>query len=133
MALPTPLDPGEKTPPSAVVIFRGPRSLCGEFSLVLEARGVDHEIRESEGGGWLLAVRPHMMQRASDELSRYSAERSVPRHIPGRVEPHSGAALGAIGYVLILLLTAYCAGSRLFGFDWLSLRSEERRVGKECA
>ncbi len=130
MALPTPLDPREETPPSAVVIFRGPRSLCGECSLVLEARGIDHEVREGEGE-WMLTVPPRMLQRASDELSRYSAERSVPRQVPDRVEPHSGAALGAIGYVAILLLTAYCAGSGLFGLDWLASGDLDGGAGGE--
>jgi rhomboid protease GluP len=130
MAFPPPLEPREGTPPSAIVIFRGRRSLCGEFSLVLEARGIDHEVSEGEGD-WMLTVPPRMLQRASDELSRYSAERSVPRHVPDPVEPHSGAAPGAIGYVAILLLIAYCAGSRLFGFDWLSSGDLDAGAGGE--
>jgi rhomboid protease GluP len=120
MAFPTQPVPREETPPSSVVVFRGRRALCSEFSLVLEARGVEHEVRESEDG-WMLTVPPLMLQRAADELSRYSVERSAPRYLPSQFEPHAGAALGAIGYVVILLLTAYCAGSRLLGLDWLSL------------
>jgi rhomboid protease GluP len=130
MVLPTPLDPCEQTPSSAVVIFRGSRALCREFSLVLEARGIDHETCES-AGAWVLTVPPLMLQRASDELSRYSVERSAPRYVPNPVEPHPGAALGAIGYVAILLLIAYCAGSGLFGIDWMSSGDLDAGAGGE--
>jgi rhomboid protease GluP len=128
--LSAPIDPREETPSSAVVIFRGSRAICSEFSLVLEARGIDHEVREGDDG-WMLTVPPLMLQRASDELSRYSVERNAPRYVPNQLEPHSGAALGAIGYVAILLLTAYCAGSRLFGLDWLSLGDLNAAAGGE--
>lgn len=101
------------------VVFRGSKLLCREFSLVLEARGIEHEAREEEGS-WRLSVAAPLLHRAYDEISRYSAERSVPRSIP-LVQPFPGAAYGAIGYALVLILTAYCAGIGLFGADWLSL------------
>jgi rhomboid protease GluP len=106
--------------PSAAVVFRGSRSLCHEFSLVLEAKAIEHELWES-GDTWVLTVTPTLVHRAYDEISRYSVERSVPRAIPSFMEPFTGATLGAVGYVLILLLTAYCAGIGLLGADWLSL------------
>jgi rhomboid protease GluP len=118
----------ESVPPA--VVFRGSKLLCREFSLVLEARGVEHEVRESEGS-WSLIVPPLLIHRAYDEISRYSAERSLPRSIPNRIEPFSGAAIGAIGYVLILLATAYCAGIGLFGADWLSLGALDAAAGRE--
>ncbi len=59
--------------------------------------------------------------RAYEELSRYSVERSVRRSVPEVVQTRSGAAIGVFLYVLILLLTAYCAGNATFGADWLSL------------
>jgi rhomboid protease GluP len=116
--------------PASAVVFRGGKLLCREFSLVLEARGIEHEVRES-GDSWVLAVTPPLVHRAYDEISRYSAERSVPRSTPNRIEPYSGAAIGAIGYVLILLLTAYCAGIGLFGADWLSLGALDAGAGRE--
>jgi membrane associated rhomboid family serine protease len=67
-----------------------------------------------------LLVAAESVHRAYDEISRYSAERSVPRSVPQADEPFSGALLGAMGYVLLLLLVAYCAGIGLFGADWLS-------------
>jgi membrane associated rhomboid family serine protease len=112
------------------VVFRGSKLLCQEFSLVLEARGIEHEVRES-ADSWVLSVPPPLVHRAYDEISRYSAERNVPRSIPNRVEPFSGAAIGAIGYTLILLLTAYCAGIGLFGADWLSLGALDAAAGRE--
>ncbi len=68
----------------------------------------------------MLTVAPALVHRAYEEINRYSAERSVPRTIPPPMEPYTGAAVGAMGYVLILLLVAYCTGIGLFGADWLS-------------
>jgi len=102
------------------VVFRGSKQLCREFSLVLEAQAIEHEVLES-GDFWSLAVAPALLHRAHDEIGRYSAERSVPRSRPILSEPHPGAAIGAAGYVLILLTTAYCTGIALFGADWLSI------------
>jgi membrane associated rhomboid family serine protease len=102
------------------VVFRGSPSLCREFSLMLEAQAIDHELRLS-GHGWELTVMPGVAARAQDEINRYSAERSTPRPKAELAQPFSGAAIGAVGYAVILLVTAYCAGIHLFGVDWLSL------------
>jgi membrane associated rhomboid family serine protease len=104
---------------SSAVAFRGTRALCAEFSLMLEARGIDHEVRADEGS-WVVTVPPPLAQRAYDEIERYCAERNVPRSRPARIELFPGAAFGAVGYGLILLFTAYCAGIDLFGVDWYS-------------
>jgi rhomboid protease GluP len=114
------IDSSAQPVPARAVVFRGSQSLCHEFSLVLEAKAVEHELIES-GSSWVLTVTPGLAHRAYDEISRYSAERSVPRTLPDLTEPYAGAAMGAAGYVLILLLTAYCAGIGLFGADWLAL------------
>jgi membrane associated rhomboid family serine protease len=112
------------------VVFRGSKLLCREFSLVLEARGIEHEVGES-GDSWVLSVPPPLVHRAYDEISRYSEERNVPRSTPSLMEPFSGAAIGGIGYALILMLTAYCAGIGLFGADWLSLGALDAAAGRE--
>jgi rhomboid protease GluP len=93
--------------------------LCQEYSLVLEARGIEHEMAQS-AGSWVLTVAPDLVHRAYEEMSRYAAERDTPRRKPTEVKPFAGAAIGALGYALILLLVAYCAGNQLFGVDWLS-------------
>ena len=104
------------------MVFRGSQLLCREYSLVLEARGIEHETQQDESS-WVLSVPAEMRHRAYDELNRYSVERGVRRSVPEVVPPHSGALIGVFLYVLILLLTAYCAGNATFGADWLSLGS----------
>jgi rhomboid protease GluP len=115
----------QSAPVSALaVVFRGSNRLCREFSLVLEAKAIEHEM-ETSGDVWVLRVPAALVHRAYDEISRYSAERSASRSRPVLLELHSGAAIGAAGYVLVLLLTAYCAGMGLFGADWLSVGALE--------
>jgi rhomboid protease GluP len=108
--------------PASAVVFRGSKSLSHEYSLVLEARGIEHETAEAESS-WVLRVPVELRHRAYEELSRYAVERGVKRSIPDVVQTHPGAAIGVFLYVLILLLTAYCAGNSTFGADWLSLGS----------
>jgi rhomboid protease GluP len=101
------------------VVFRGSKWLCHEYGLVLEARGIEYDARACEDA-WALRVPLSLLHQAYDEISRYSAERTVPRRVFEVVQPHSGAAVGVFLYVFILLLTAYCAGNAMFGVDWLS-------------
>jgi membrane associated rhomboid family serine protease len=112
------------------VVFRGSKPLCHEFSLVLEAKSIEHEVLES-GDSWILTVPPALVQPAYDEIGRYSAERRVPRAAVEHIEPFAGAALGSLGYVLVLLLAAYCAGIGLFGADWLALGALDAGAGRE--
>ncbi len=119
----------DPTPESAVV-FRGSKFLCHEYSLMLEARGIEHETAEHENS-WVLSVPAEIRHQAYEELSRYSVERGVRRSVPEVVQPHSGAAVGVFVYVVILLLTAYCAGNATFGLDWLSLGSLDGGVRGE--
>jgi rhomboid protease GluP len=119
----------ESTQDSAVV-FRGSKLLCHEFSLVLEARRIEHELRES-GDSWVLTVAPPWVHTAYEEINRYTAERSAPRSVPTPFVPFAGAGIGALGYVLILLLTAYCAGAGLFGADWLSRGALDSGAARE--
>lgn len=112
------------------MVFRGPKSLCREFSLVLEAKAIEHEMQQSDGT-WSLTVAPPMLHAAYDEISRYAAERSLPRSPPRLEEPFGGAAAGAACYVIVLLLTAYCAGIGLFGADWLALGDLDAGAARE--
>jgi len=100
------------------VVFQGPKALAREYSLVLEARAIEHEMLESDGV-WLLTVIPSIQTSAVDELTRYASERSSsPRAVSRFTAAFPGAGIGAIAYSLTLLLTAYCAGVGLFGGDW---------------
>jgi rhomboid protease GluP len=114
----------------SAVVFRGSRPSCREFSLVLEAKAIEHEVLQS-GDAWVLTVAPAMAHLAYDEINRYAAERSVPKAHPQLAEPFAGAAIGAIGYALVLLATAYCAGIGLFGVDWLSLGALDAGAASE--
>lgn len=118
--------------PSSIdrLVFRGTKPLCHEFSLVLEAKAIEHEMFESDGS-WVLVVSPALMHRACEEMGRYSAERGVQREVPRQVEPFAGAALGAIVYTLVLLITAYCAGAKVFGVDWLTVGSLDAGAANE--
>jgi rhomboid protease GluP len=102
------------------VVFRGPKALCREYSLVLEARAIEHEVLEADGA-WTLTVIPSLQASALDELTRYSSERSTPRTESRFSVPFTGAGVGAAAYTLILLLTAFCAGLGLFGNDWYAV------------
>jgi rhomboid protease GluP len=102
------------------VVFRGPKALAREYSLVLEARAIEHQVLEMDGI-WLLTVIPSLQASALDELTRYSSERSTPRPQSRFTVPFQGAGVGAAVYALILLLTAYCAGLGLFGSDWYAV------------
>lgn len=104
------------------MVFRGSKSLCREFSLVLEARGIEHETLESDST-WTLNVPVALLDRAYDEISRYSAERSVPRSVRSAMPSRPGAAFGVSVYVLVLLLAAYSAGNGSFGADWFAAGS----------
>jgi rhomboid protease GluP len=99
------------------VVFRGPKALCREYSLVLEARAIEHEVLEIDGL-WALTVEPSLRANALGELTHYSLERSRPRPESRFTIPFKGAGVGAAAYALLLLLTAYCAGLGLFGNDW---------------
>ncbi len=102
------------------VVFRGPKALAREYSLVLEARAIEHEVLESDGV-WALTVSPSLQASALEELTRYSSERSSTRPQSRFTVPFKGAGVGAAVYALILLLTAYCAGLGLFGNDWYAV------------
>jgi rhomboid protease GluP len=112
------------------VIFQGSRALCVEYSLVLEARGVEHVAQQTEGA-WILTVRPSLADSAQEEIRRYAAERIVVRTPSHVITPFSGAAIGAGIYVLALLLVAYCAGQSLFGKDWLAAGALEAGARSE--
>jgi rhomboid protease GluP len=99
------------------VVFRGPRALGREYSLVLEARAIDHEVLETNGT-WLLTVIPSLEARALDELTRYAVEQSTPRPQSRFVAAFKGTGFGVAAYASVLLFTAYCAGLNLFGKDW---------------
>jgi membrane associated rhomboid family serine protease len=111
--------PHPDSPDGLVAVFRGTRTVCLEFALVLEAKSLAYELVVQDGGCALL-THPAIAAAAREELERYAAERAVRREEPVAREPLPHAAAGAIGYAGILLSSAYCAGANLFGADWLA-------------
>ena len=51
------MDTAAESVPASAVVFRGSQALCREFSLVLEAKGIEHEVREN-ADSWVLAAAP---------------------------------------------------------------------------
>ncbi len=111
-----------------VSVFSGSRAACLESGLVLEAKGLAHDLVELEGG-WAVLVHPSILGSARDELARYAAERGVVREQPAAIIPFEGAATAAAIYGVVLLLTAYCAGNQLFDVDWLTSGALDARSG----
>ena len=102
-----------------VLIVRASRSLCREFSLVLEAAALPCELIDS-GAQTELRTPPSQAALVRDELRRYAVERREGLHDHIEPEPLRAAALGAIAYVGVLLAVAYFNGIGLFGVDWLA-------------
>ncbi|MGO9427025.1 MAG: rhomboid family intramembrane serine protease [Steroidobacteraceae bacterium] len=111
-----------------VAVFRGTRAACFEHRLVLEAQGVAYDLVELDGM-WALLVPPASVDLARDELTRYATERGTAREAPAAIIPFGGAAIGAAGYAIVLLLTAYCAGIQWLGIDWLESGALDARPG----
>ena len=127
---PSNIDGHAELGPAAAVVFRGTQSLCNEYGLVLAAKAIEHEMVES-GGSWVLCVSPALVHKAYGEMGRYSTERRVARQVPRYVEPFADAALGAVGYALVLLITAYCTGAGVFGVDWLTVGALDAEAASE--
>jgi rhomboid protease GluP len=105
------------------VVLHGSNALCREFSLMLEARGIEHDLQLRDGHDelWELRVAVPWIERAEDEIRRYSAERRLARPSIRRFEPFTGGGVGAGAFVFVLLLVAYAAGLQLFGADWFAV------------
>jgi len=109
-------------------VFRGSRAACSEAALVLEAKGLAYDLVALDGE-WALKVAGPTAGAARYELARYASERRPPRHARTTFVPFAGAGIGASVYVLVLLVTAYCAGIQAFGVDWLTAGSLDARRG----
>jgi rhomboid protease GluP len=101
------------------IVFLGSNALCREYSLMLEARGIEHDIALLDQS-WALSVAPPDAARARYEITRYSTERSMARPRLTAVAPMPGGWIGGTLFAFILLLVAYAAGLHLFETDWLA-------------
>jgi rhomboid protease GluP len=103
-----------------VSVFRGTRAASLEFGLVLEAKNIPYQTI-ALGREWVLAVEPDLAEQAREELDHYAEERLVKRDRAPEIVPFDGAGAGAIGYAVVLLIVAYCAGANLFNADWFAI------------
>ncbi len=121
-----PLAQGAAPATAWVPVFSGSWAMCHEFGLVLEAKGLPYELTGKDAG-CALTTPPSQALLAREQLQRYAAERerdaaerAARRAAPNGAALFGGAGAGAIGYVVLLLGVAYCAGINLFGVDWLA-------------
>ncbi|RPH52026.1 MAG: rhomboid family intramembrane serine protease [Lysobacterales bacterium] len=106
---------------------------CEQRAFLLYAVGIPSEIVPIHGE-FVLVVAEDVRDRALNELRRHEAESHaafVPP--PVTVKLHAGAWIGVLGYALIMLFAAWCAGENLFGVDWReagALRSSVAQTGE---
>jgi membrane associated rhomboid family serine protease len=106
--------------PEYAVVLQGSSALCREYSLMLEARGIEHELQPADAQ-WQLTVASALTARAEEEIRRYAAERRMVRAPIARFEPFAVGWVGAATFVVVLLMVAYAAGLQMFGTDWFSV------------
>jgi membrane associated rhomboid family serine protease len=86
---------------------------------MLHAVGIPSQVVAS-GEHWTLQVAPEHAPAAARQLRVYERENTRRREVAAPAEPlHRQAWLGALTYVLVLLLVAYLAGVKAFATDWL--------------
>ena len=110
----------EVSNPPGVDVFRGSRAASFEFGLVLDAKGIGYERVEEDRDWCILRVAPALSEVATDELRRYTSERSERRPAASVFIPFAGSGIGSAAYAVLLIVVAYCAGIQLFGADWLA-------------
>lgn len=108
-------------------VYSGTRARASELSLVLEARGVRHEVLEQDGacGIW---VPPEEVVNARFEFDRYGAESVRRRELPPAPAPLAGAWIGAGGYIATLLMIGYLAGQGALQVNWFAYGGLDHHV-----
>lgn len=102
-----------------VVFESRDRRSCTDRALVLASLGIPHEL-VSDANSWALLVPAPDAARAVEELTLYDRE-NPPRRLRPRVtiEYHQ-AVPGVVGFVTVLCLVAWLAGTSFLGEDWLA-------------
>lgn len=102
-----------------VEVFRSLRMPdCDQQTLILSAVGI-HSWTVVRGGMFVVVVPEESAALARHHLIAVARESAAPVHVPKlpKLRPRSWS--GSIMFALVMLATAYAAGSDLFGFDWL--------------
>lgn len=95
--------------------FRLPE--CRDYSLVLLAMNIDHEL-ERGVFGWRVLVPEHEEANAREQWRLYQLE-NRPRPLRHNVvEPRPGAMIGALVWAVTLLVYFSMQGNFAFGVDW---------------
>lgn len=107
-------------PPYLVEAFRcRSHTQCQEYSLVLTALGIAHQI-DVEEEAHLLLVAPQAAARATAELEEYEAESQVWPPPSPEVVPLSIRMGDILGYWFVLILFYSLETRRAFSLDWLA-------------
>lgn len=96
------------------------RRACSDRMLVLTSLEIPHEFL-NDGDRCLLLVPDAELHRARHELYLYEQENRPPRRqriamLPAAHDPWPGV----VGYIIVLLVTAWLAGENAFDRDWLA-------------
>jgi rhomboid protease GluP len=95
--------------------FRQPE--CRDYSLVLQAMDIEHEL-ERGVFGWRILVPEHQADNAREQWRLYLLEnRPRPMH-HSVVDPRPGALIGAFAWAATLLVYFSMQGGFAFGVDW---------------
>lgn len=101
-----------------VVVHRTIRKLeCRDYSLVLQAMNVEHEL-ERGMFGWRVLVNEDMAAYAQEQWRLYQIENSARPLRTNRVEPRQGAVFGAMVWALTLLLFFLMQSDQAFNIGW---------------
>ena len=94
------------------------RAACADRALVLASLQIPHQIVDDLSGSALLVPAQYSVQ-AVEELRLYDEENPPPRQVARKPFPYQNAVPGIIGYVIVIALVAWLAGTSAFSQDWL--------------
>ncbi|HET7202828.1 MAG TPA: rhomboid family intramembrane serine protease [Steroidobacteraceae bacterium] len=112
------------TPPFAalpelpVEVYRSHwRPACEERAFMLHAVGIESQVL-TNGSHWSLFVAPTVVDAAIRQLRTYERENPPRRRMlqPEGTDPRAWA--GPLGYALVVLAVAWCAGHKAWAMDW---------------
>lgn len=93
---------------------------CEHRAFVLRAVGIEH-VLGSVDSAYVVLVPAERAREALEHLTRYEEENAaVPRPEPPLVL-HGSAWMSTVLYAFFLVLSSYCAGEAVGGFDWFGI------------
>jgi membrane associated rhomboid family serine protease len=92
---------------------------CADRALVLASLGIPHEL-VSDASSWALLVPAPDASYAVEQLLLYDRENPPRKPRPPVTIEYHQAVPGVVGYVAVLCLVAWLAGTAFLGKDWLA-------------